>query len=293
MSLVPYVPLPTPVSTPAGSVASIAAMLNDPNVGIIASEAAKSLGSMVRKRSQKRKRARISRSQVGEAPGSGTGRRKNEYTLTGGLSDRVLYDKEIALPVRQDGSTHRLERRESNLIFLKGIKVCGEVESLVGKSNPSSPYADHDVYFNFAVVTQKNPPNSLGFDNNHFFRGNNGERGVDFDTTSSSIDLHCLPINTDKHVVLMHKRMVLGHNTSTTRNKYGRFMKYMKINRQIRFDDTANPSDRFWACYWCTPVHTDSPTPLVTDTVRVQFSTHVYFSDTLDLSQVKVIGKTK
>jgi len=133
----------------------------------------------------------------------------------------------------QATSANSISRRQRQIVFLKGFKICEEI----------SNNQDNPLYYHIAVIAphgNTNIPNTTDF-----FRSTGGtERSADFGTALSSIEFRCLPINTDKYTVLWHQRIMLNavNNTASFAARdgrnYGLVEKYIPMNRQIRYDST-------------------------------------------------------
>lgn len=128
--------------------------------------------------------------------------------------------------------------RERQIINCSGIKICTEWQN-----NKASSTLD-TVYINMAVISPKEAVCGDLDLTVQFFGAQGGvanDRTRDFDTTLTSNEFRCLPINTDKWVVLKRKTIRLGPsfancpNDSYTANVDW----YIKINRQLQF--AANP----------------------------------------------------
>jgi hypothetical protein len=144
-----------------------------------------------------------------------------------------------------------IDQRDRRTIELMGVKLCMELTAL--SNNP--------LYV--AVVHLKNTDAGL---NSDFFRGASGSRGTDFDISLNSNEFHCLPLNTDKFVVLSHKRHRLkggvpkfpgpdiktislaGYNYANTAN-------YMPIKRNIKYTgggtNTVTADSNIKLIWWC------------------------------------------
>lgn len=187
--------------------------------------------------------------QVGEKPGSGltkvTQYRTDGYTSYNGNA-LVVHD---ALAITRATGTHALNTRLRDIIYLSGIKVCITVEATL-------PTGNDMLYFNLALISSKNR-GALG-DGVDFFRSyEGGNRQMDFDSaTLNALDRHCLPINSDEHVVHFHKRVMItqANNLTVGKNQTARvwtYEVYVPVKRQIRFEDgTANSETKFNLCHW-------------------------------------------
>lgn len=127
-----------------------------------------------------------------------------------------------------------IQQRESNVIFLKGIRFIYNFTNLT-----SVP-----LYVNFACLT---PKQGRTISNGLFFRSNEAETNVDFNTaTLSSFSKHVRAINSDYYIIHFHKRMTLdvGLESSTykaNRNNFKKFDFYYRINSRVTYSDRGTP----------------------------------------------------
>lgn len=221
------------------------------------------------KRSAAKRKARRN---VGESVGTSTAKRTpTQSTGVQNQADRVLHYQELILP--NEGTTP--DQRTRNIINLRGFKLCQEF-----KTGTGTPSGLGYIYLNVACVSSKTDPTSNSVSTNHWFRGNNDDRAVDFDVVGSSIDLHCRPINTDRWNIFFHQRMKLGAGGNDVSKKTIPFMKWVTINRQIRFTDTNQPSTRFFVVWWYAVDGTDRVTTAA-NVVNTQWSHITYFREPL------------
>lgn len=122
-----------------------------------------------------------------------------------------------------------------------------------------NPKEDRILFCNIAIMSPRahwleTTPTSTDF-NSNFFRhyGQNAaaSRNVSFTDPNTDYERHILPINVDKWNVIMNKRFKLCELSRTAeqsgvRTNYGKswktFEKYIKVNRQIRYDgNVARP----------------------------------------------------
>lgn len=147
-------------------------------------------------------------------------------------------------------ATNDVSARQRNLLNMRGTKICME---MANQTNDA-------LYVNVAVVV---PLRATSVTNTDFFRSSVGNtRSTDFNATAlTGLEFHCLPINSDKHRVLWHKRFRLtprdttGGLTDHQGRSYMTIEKYIKYKRQLRF---ANNTDAIpegaspFLIYWCS-----------------------------------------
>lgn len=187
-------------------------------------------------------RARRSFQKVGER--IGTTNARTEATNTAGiLNTRTLYN--VALNDLDRGTA--LNQRERDHVRFSGVKCCIEYRNASGQP----------LYLNVAVIGLKATSGNVP-DTQNFFRGSTDSRTISFSTALTSIQFHCLPINTDDYVIMRHKRMLLASDLQgegaykSDGRAFGSMEFYVKINRQIRyFPESTVPTDgRIFLVYW-------------------------------------------
>lgn len=144
------------------------------------------------------------------------------------------------------------DERDSNVLNLNSVTVRYSV-----RNDLNIP-----LCFHMALISPRNNQDPTTI---NFFRGPSGDRGINFDAiTNNSHVFNEYGINTDRYVVLSHKRHWLaeepngvGLNTrryfTTNSRNYVSSKIHKKINRQFRYDSeaTAVPSDgRIFIIYW-------------------------------------------
>jgi len=137
-----------------------------------------------------------------------------------------------------------MDTRERDSAVVKGFKLCMEVAN----QNTTLP-----MYFNLAVVV---PRDTTAITGTSFFRAQSGDgRTEDFDPTLlSANELHCLPINTDRYVVLKHTRTKIEPNQVVARGgQYKNIDFYMPIQKQFRWDGaTSTPRKDIFVVFWAS-----------------------------------------
>lgn len=139
----------------------------------------------------------------------------------------------------------QVDERTRDIINVRGFKLCMEIKSLTASVSPGD-----QLLFNVAVIS---PRDSTSTSVTDFFRNNSGDsRGTDFSTGLTSTEFHCLPINSDKYHVLMHKKVVLGDSLNDVNPSHVFIDEYIKIDRQFRFDSgtTSTANNSIYLVYW-------------------------------------------
>lgn len=157
---------------------------------------------------------------------------------------RTLYKTNLTT---SDVQGDNRNQRERGVVNFRGFRICLALYN--ARTVP--------IYFNLAVVS---PKNSEDVTTANFFRSSTSERGVDFANGRNSLEFHCLPLNSDKFVILRHKRYRIspqGTGTGAFTDHSGRNYKnidwYVPLKRQLRFDTTADTSPingTVWLIMW-------------------------------------------
>lgn len=167
------------------------------------------------------------------------------------IAGRSLSVTQLSLVARVNNLAAGLDidKRLTDLIHLSGIKL-----QVFHQNNINDVYG-----VNYAVVTTRN---SQTLDNTppvlQFFGGNNNVRSEAFDSTKTGLELHVLPLNTDKFEVHWHKRVILGTAGGTVKGitdykPWTLIDEYIPLNKEIRYTD-AQPTSAVSApilLMWC------------------------------------------
>lgn len=176
--------------------------------------------------------------------------------------------------------------RERAVANLSGIKIAFSVDNLKATT------ADI-MYFNFAVIAPKDnnciAPVTEGTDlAADFFNTQGGvrsQRNRDFNTTLTALEFRSLPINTDKYVVLRHRRIKLMPRTNEAMGKYQRNLDmYIKMNRQMQWktdegEGDLRPLNPVFAVWWGDFVNADDGTAGQANAFTRQIRVVNYFRD--------------
>lgn len=238
------------------------------------------------KRRGSARRSRFSKRAIGERIGSSSAKVAQHSADHVLRATRTLYLVDVC-NIQHVSGAETIDKRERNLINLRGVKVCAEVRNLGNKP----------LYFNLAMICPKQDGLSDVDIASNFFRSNgmlSTERGVGFGRTDllNSVDYHCKPLNTDKMTVIMHKRYTLAGLTATnsttsgygsqTGKTYAFIQKYRKIGRQIRYDSVTdvNPiNGNVFLAYWFDTMGSKRTTAAVADQAEIAYDLLTYFRD--------------
>jgi len=233
-------------------------------------------------RSYKKLRARGKTRNVGNPVYTSTTRAADNVTADMLSSNsRTLYTVDMTnIPKYTGASDIKRYMRSGNLIRVSGFKFCMMVRNV----------SNFPAFLNVAVVQ---PRNSTTASTPNFFRNNDAGdtagRGIDFSINRSGLQLHCLPINTDKHMVLMHRRYkLLNMDPSNAFNNNNRgsnmvtINKWLKINKQFRYDQDANPkcATPVFLVYWFTNQLDIAGTGVDLNAFTVSIDAITYFRNT-------------
>lgn len=242
-----------------------------------ANKIARGLGKAYKARkarsSRKRKKAYHP---VGEPMKLSHVKRDNVFTFGPSLTQtRLLYDNELTAIAGGDGEN----KRDRQLINAKGIEFTYHVANKL-----TSP-----VFVNVAIIAPKHTTDGIsGID---FFRSSDGDRGKNFSIALSALELHYLPINTDKYNILRHYRHQLGsqadtagtYNSDAGRGNWLSRKYYVPINRQLRYDGTLSNTCNtpIFMVYWCDRMDCAPSDPATLDAVQFSFMHTMFFTDVL------------
>lgn len=187
------------------------------------------------RRYKKRKQSPAKKARMGIGENLGTSNAKQEIQLRDTIfvarSSRTLYIENIT--GTDQGTANNRTERQMSVINCRGFRICMAVRNQLNQP----------LYFNMAIVS---PKNSGQITTANFFRGQgNNSRGLAFDNSRTSLEFHCLPLNTDNKYILKHKRYRLNPDSPTTQTQYdqesGSSYKnidwYVKLKRQLRYQD--------------------------------------------------------
>ena len=220
------------------------------------------------------KRARFSRTTIGEKVGTSSAKvALQASTNLVPKTTRTLFTQNLCT-VQQGADRNTRERQ---IINCRGFRIC---MSMVND-------AVVPLYINVAVVHGKVEEVAPGASN--WFRASDGSRGRDADDTLTSLEWHCLPINTDKFTILKHKRLLLAPNdpvagdfNNGSAKNYANLDWYIRLKRQLRFENSSNTTPiagNVWLVYWCDLWTADSASLAVAAQMRVNERHLMYFNE--------------
>jgi len=184
---------------------------------------------------------------------------------------RVLATQQVTNLARSPDNA--INQRQRDMINLLGFDLVMEIRNL--RTIPCQ--------FRMAVISPKVSKIVPSID---FFEGSEGARGRDFSTTLNSMSFFDRPINPDLYNVLYTRKFTIGAKAGgtlyngTLENVF-RFTKYVKVNRQIRYEgdavgDCVNP---IFVVYWIDDYQNAADAPIVTNAANVSLKTVIRFKN--------------
>lgn len=225
--------------------------------GRMAKRGYQAISAGTRKYKAMRRNKRGKTEHIGKPVGESGVKRTTQLNNNVSVGTRSIH----AVNCTQIAQGNEIDQRERRSANLRGISFCIEMRNT----------SERPLYVNMAVVHVKGC-HDVNTVHEEFFRGEDTARAIDFNDTLSSNELHCLPLNTDKFVVLSHKRLLLNgpkesmvqdYNDQEGKN-YANLMWYQKIDRNIQFTSADRTSvtdgSAVYLMYWCDQFLTEANT---------------------------------
>jgi hypothetical protein len=181
------------------------------------------------------------------------------------------------IEINKNTTDNSIDQRNRDLANIRGLHITFEL-----LNETAAP-----LYFNWALVHPKAA--DLLVTSDGFFRGEGNNRGLDFSTSLSAMDFHLRAINSDKYVVLKHKRMMLNFSGSVGVNyqsgvgkNWAKFQSFTKINRQVRFDgETPLPiNGQVFLVYWADQFMNVETSAALANAFRISRCITCFFRET-------------
>jgi len=232
--------------------------------GPSAYSAAKTIAMRYRKYKQSKAKRRT---RIGEEQGTSTTKRDRTFFIENqALSTRTLYVRNLTDIERT--TTNDIDKRQRDIVNFRGVKLCFEIEN----NNTTVPLIWH-----YAVISPKGSNTDVSNVGNKLFRASEGnQRFTSFGTALSSIEFDCLPINSDRWVILTHKKFMLGGRSNPGADQQTWFrtiQDYVKVNRQLRYNDDATVGVQcetpILCVWWCDYFSTAGGTSIVPSALQV------------------------
>ena len=193
-------------------------------------QAANIIGGAWKARSRRKRRRKFKSPMYGEAPGTAGPKYHETKQVLGARDTRSLYNVNMLQLTRTQNN--EINQRQRDIVNIRGIKTCVEMENLSARP----------LWVHTALIVPKNKSTTFG--SGDFFRGsdNSDRRSEDFSLALDSIQMRCLPINTDEWHIICHKRTRLAGTSSNdkTGSTSAALDVYSKVNRQFRFEGSGS-----------------------------------------------------
>lgn len=231
--------------------------------------------SRSRRKASSRRKNLFGRSYVGESASNDTCKKCDNHN-----SDNSTLNAATLINVNLLNLNHttinNIDSRQRDIVNVRGIKIVMEA-----RNNLTSP-----VYFNIAILATKI---GSSISNTEFFRDYSTERSINFgDASLGGLDYNRLPINTDRYQIMMHKRYRLrGYDLEAGTSylnaggvSYMNFTKYLKINKQVRYDGTsAFALTPVFLVFWCSKFLDEAPADNTISTMAYSLRTTIFFKE--------------
>lgn len=181
---------------------------------------------------------------IGQRPGTSTAKTAILTNQTSPVTylSRQIYQQSIAELSKT--TTNAISNRQRDIANLRGVKFCWEMQN----------QGTRPIWLTIAICSPKKEANVTPTD---WFRDWSSTRSVNAGTVLTSNDWRCRPINTDEVDVMWQKRIYFKENSgsdfhsSSRSSSYRVFDKYIPINRQFQYDNTAvTPTNRDLFVVW-------------------------------------------
>lgn len=231
----------------------------------------------VRRRRRGGRSQRLRPSEVGERVGSSNTKQVTDKQ-NGKLQGWKLYYQDMTNISR--GTT--LSQRQRDVVNCRGFMIDGYFRTITQTTGAGLP---SDVYMlNVAVLAPEVPQATREVLGTDFFRAmdDGDKRTTDFATTLGTIDLHKLPINTDKFVVLKHKRYMMNTFGAQHKGWMKKIKWWIPLKRQLVYNSTAGTSCQspVYFVYWCCRGFQTAQVDATIDFVDTQFRLTTFFRET-------------
>lgn len=189
----------------------------------------------------------------------------------------TLYTQNLTFIAR--GTT--LSERQRDVINLRGFKIDAMFRTIT--QTTGSPLQS-DIYFlNVAVIAPHERKDITEFPNEFFRARDSGDsRDTNFSSALGSIDLHTLPINTDRWTVLKHTRHKMPTFQSNIPGWNKHIEMYVPLNRQLTYSSSSagTCNTPVYFAYWVCRGFSTSQVDAATAFTDVQFRTTAFFRET-------------
>lgn len=189
----------------------------------------------------------------------------------------TLYTQDLTFIAR--GAT--LSERQREVVNLRGFKIDAMFRTITQSTGSGLP---SDIYFlNVAVIAPHERKATSEYPTEFFrTRDSTDTRDTNFASTLGSIDLHTLPINTDKWTVLKHKRYKMPTFASGIPGWTQNIDMYIPLNRQLTYSGTAAETCNtpVYFAYWVCRGYSSAQVDATVQFTDVQYRTTTFFRET-------------
>lgn len=216
-------------------------------------------------------------SELGEPVGHHTGKRCIAISDPVNVVDypsNQLHFTDNLINIAQGDAINERQRR---IVNLRGIEIHSIFNFRSSRDGVNVwPGAIEPIYLHIAVVHPKNNDAQFGLTTANFFRSYGASRQESFTTSQPAIRQIFNPINSDMYHVYFHKHYKIAEflsGTSKAQNPEMLFKKYVKLNRQVRFNGSTGTSceDSISLCWWFTSSQSNGTTPLIYDIAQWRY----------------------
>ena len=199
----------------------------------------------------------------------------NQRVLYKNLINNVLTIVDATTDILPSGLKPNLRLR--NTLDVKGWKIT------LGLYNEN----DWPLMFHYAIICPlENEDENLAID---FFRDHDVNSDLNFSTGLTGAAMNNLPINRDKHAVLLHKKNFIPRSPGSgtwasgawQNVNYRRMEFYVPFNRLVTYKDATDalPFKKIYAVYWTSDPTVPSGSPEVEGGLRFAHDVICYYKD--------------
>lgn len=212
--------------------------------------------------------------QVGDPKGSGlvSKSRTTLAAITQSQPSRTLLTQDVTtIPY---GSAEN--ERERNKLLLKGFRLRGFFRNNLGPP----------TVVRVALVA---PRQGTVASTTNFFKGFDGERGLDFSTLRDGLQMTSNGINDDVFAIIYQTRIELGATSATSTTfannmpSIGYLNAWVPLERQLTYDSSADnvpDSDRVFLVWWMDDPYAANGAATTASTFLYSMSCVTYYKDT-------------
>ena len=221
-------------------------------------------------RTKKRKVESRKLADLGRPAGHDESKKNDRQSPPTSIANKELEFEPLIRVEKDVAASENITKRQRDTLHHKGVKVCFMCKNTRKQA----------LFLNWAIVLPK-AANTIG--SLDLLRGDDQERDHPIDQNSTTMDLRCLPINTDRYIVLKHKRKtILPDSDKGTTSTEGRDLvvieDYIKTNRQVFFDgDNAEPLQNMFMVWWVD--YYGAPVGVKTASCEVSWKIINYFKE--------------